>query len=58
VLVGTEYQRVEVYRRTAEGWGLFRFYGPSEVMELTSVSARLPVAAIYRRTDVPETAPA
>ncbi len=58
VLVGTEYQRVEVYRRTAEGWGLFRFYGPSEVIELTSVSARLPVAAIYRRTDVPETAPA
>jgi Uma2 family endonuclease len=57
VLVGTRYQRVEVYRRTAEGWGLFRFYGPEDEIELTSIDVRLPVAALYRRTDVPLTAP-
>ena len=57
VLVGTRYQRVEVYRRTAEGWGLFRFYGPGDEVELTSIGVRIPVAALYRRTDVPETSP-
>jgi len=57
VLVGTRYQRVEVYRRTAEGWGLFHFYGPDDEVELTSLGVRFPVAALYRRTDVPETAP-
>ena len=57
VLVGTGYRRVEVYRRTAEGWGLFRFYGPEDEVELTSIGVRFPVAAIYRRTDVPESAP-
>ena len=57
VLVGTRYRRVEVYRRTAEGWGLFRFYGPGDEVELTSIGVRFPVAAIYRRTDVPESAP-
>jgi Uma2 family endonuclease len=57
VLVGTRYQRVEVYRRTAEGWGLFHFYGPGDVVELTSIGAQFPVAGLYRRTDVPESSP-
>src|SRR5664280_2390294 len=56
VLIGTRYQRVEVYRRTGEGWGLFRFYGPEDVVELTSIAVHFAVAALYRRTDVPETA--
>jgi len=56
VLVGTRYQRVEVYRRTAEGWGQFRFYGPGDEVELTSIGVHFTVAAVYRRTDVPETA--
>ena len=55
VLVGTQYQRVEVYRHTADGWGLFHFYGPGDEVELTSIHVRLAVAGIYRRTDVPET---
>jgi len=54
VLVGTEYQRVEVYRRTEQGWGLYHIYGPGDVVELTSIGARLPVALLYQRTDVPE----
>jgi len=57
VLVGTRYQRVEIYRRTPEGWGLFCFYGPGDEAELTSIGVRFPIAALYRRTDVPETPP-
>ncbi len=55
MLVGTDYQRVEVYRRTADGWGLFRFCGPEEDVELTSIGVCLATAGLYRRTDVPET---
>jgi len=57
VLVGTQYQRVEVYRRTVDGWGLFCFYGPDDAVELTSIGVRFSVAALYRRTDVPRTPP-
>ncbi len=55
VLVATQYQRVEVYRRTAEGWGLFRFYGPRDEVDLPAIGVRFSVEAIYHRTDVPET---
>ena len=58
VLVGTEYQRVEVYRRTEQGWGLFHIYGPGDEVELMSIGVRFPLTALYRRTDVPESAPA
>ena len=57
VLVSTEYRMVEVYRRTAEGWGLLRFYGFTDTVELATLDMVMPVAAIYRRTDVPETLP-
>lgn len=55
VLVGTEYQRIEVFRRTDEGWGLYRIPGPGDEVELASIDVRLAVAALYRRTDVPLT---
>ncbi len=54
VLVTTEYQSVEVNRRLDDGWGLFRAYGPGDEVELVSIGVRFPVAALYRRTDVPE----
>ncbi len=57
VLVGTEYQRVEVYRRTGTGWDSFQIYGPADELELQSINAHFPVAAIYRRTEVPEAPP-
>lgn len=57
VLVGTEYQRVEVYRRTEQGWGLFHIYGPGDEVALPSIGARFALAALYRRTDVPEAPP-
>jgi len=55
VLVATEYQSIEVHRRLEAGWGLYRAYGPGDEVELASVGARFPVAALYRRTDVPLT---
>jgi Uma2 family endonuclease len=57
VLVNTDYQAVEVYRRTEGQWGTFHVYRPGDDVELTSIDARFPVAALYRRTDVPETPP-
>ena len=52
VLIATEYQAVEVYRRTTEGWSSFQAYGPGDIVELTSIGVRFPVAALYRRTSV------
>ena len=57
MLVATEYQSVEVHRRLEDGWGLYRAYGPGDEVELASVGARFPVAALYRRTDVPALPP-
>ena len=54
VLVGTNYQRVEVYRRTEQGWGLFSIYGPGDSVELASIDVRIAVDALYRRSGVPE----
>ena len=51
--MSTEYYAVEVYRRLPEGWGLFHVHGPDDEVELVSISVRFPVAALYRRTDVP-----
>jgi Uma2 family endonuclease len=53
VLVGTEYQRVEVYRRTDQGWSLFSIYGPDDTVELTSIDVGFSVASIYQRSGVP-----
>ncbi len=53
VLVNTEYQLVEVYRRTPKVWE-YQAYGPGDEVELTSIDVRLSVAALYRQTDVPE----
>ena len=54
VLVATNRQAVEVYRRTADGWGTFQVYGPGDEVVLTSIDVHFPLAALYRRTDVPE----
>lgn len=53
VLVDTNYQRVEVYRRTPQGWGLYSIYGPDDALELSSVEARISLATIYKRSGVP-----
>lgn len=55
VLVATKYQSVEVYRRTAQGWTLYQVYGPGDDIELASIKVSFQLAALYRRTTVPET---
>ncbi len=54
VLIATAYRAVEVFRRTTEGWTAFRIYGPDDTVELESIGVTIPVAALYRRTEVPE----
>ena len=49
----TRFQLVEIHRRTDVGW-VSEIYRPGDVVELASIGVSLPVAAIYRRTDVPE----
>jgi Uma2 family endonuclease len=53
VLIGTDYQAVEVFRRTSEGWTAYHLYRPGDAIELMGASVRIPVSALYRRTNVP-----
>jgi Uma2 family endonuclease len=52
VLVATEYQGVEVYRRTEQGWTDYRAYHPGQDVELLGGQVRFPVSDLYRRTSV------
>jgi Uma2 family endonuclease len=52
VLVSTACQLVKVYRRGQAGW-TYTTFSASEAAELTSIGARVPLSAIYRRTAVP-----
>ncbi|HWE62182.1 MAG TPA: Uma2 family endonuclease [Chloroflexota bacterium] len=52
VLIATRYQAVEVYRRGQPRW-TYQGYGPGDSVELESIDVRLPVAGLYRLTDVP-----
>jgi Uma2 family endonuclease len=53
VLIATKAQGVDVFRRTDHGWSIYQHYGPDDTLELESVGVSIPVAALYRRTDVP-----
>ena len=52
VLLATKRQGAEVYRRAAHGW-TYEAYGPDDTAHLAGVGVHLPVAALYRRTEVP-----
>lgn len=54
-LISTQYQMVEVFRRHADGnmW-LYHQYGPGQEAELASVKLIIPLADIYRLTDISE----
>ena len=49
VLVNSEYQAVEVYRRGGRNWTYHRFESGDEV-ELAGIGAPIPIAAFYERT--------
>lgn len=49
VLISTDQQSIEVFHRMPEGWMVYqaRIYGPSDTVELASINASFPVAALY-----------
>lgn len=49
VVVETQRMAVDVYRRGPDGTWIVRFYGEGDTVELASVSARVPMSAIYDR---------
>ncbi len=53
VVIASTEQAIEVYRRTRQRWATYQIYGPGDIIELESVGVRIPVAALYRRSDVP-----
>ena len=54
MLVNTQCQLVEVFRRQADGniW-LYQQFRPGQEVSLTSVSLKFPLAAFYNLTSVP-----
>ncbi len=54
VLIATKYQAVEVYRRTGRGWTTYQAYGSGDEILLESIDVNVPLALLYKRTDVPE----
>jgi Uma2 family endonuclease len=56
VLIRTEYQEVEIYNRQSDIW-TYRRFEPGQDIELRSIGLTIPLAALYRRTDVPEQEP-
>lgn len=56
VLVNTESQRVELFRREEHGWR-FLPLGPGDTLSLASIDVDIPVSAMYEDTAVPLRAP-
>jgi Uma2 family endonuclease len=52
VLIATDYQAVEVYRRAEPRW-TYQSYGPGESIDLESLGIALTVKQIYALTEVP-----
>src|SRR2546423_11084822 len=53
VLIRTEYQEVELYNRHGDIW-TYRRFRPGQEVEFLSIGLTIPIAALYRRTNVPE----
>src|SRR5579863_9338226 len=47
VLVDTQHQAIDVYRRASENLWTLHLFGPGDHVELASINARLPMAAFY-----------
>lgn len=54
VLVDTQWQAVEVYRRASENLWTFHPFGPGEQVELASLGVSFPIAALYENIAMPE----
>lgn len=56
VLIRTAYQEVEIFNRQGDIW-TYRRFEPGQDVELLSIGLTIPLAALYRRTDVLEQEP-
>ena len=54
VLVDTQQQAVEVYRRQADTLWTLHPFGPGDQVELASLSLSFPIAALYENVELPE----
>jgi Uma2 family endonuclease len=54
VLVDTQHQAIEVYRRETDTLWALRPFGPDDEVELASLGIRFPVAAAYRDVVLPD----
>lgn len=57
VLVDTQRQAVEVYRRKADTLWTLHPFGPGDQVELASLSLSFPIAALYENVALPEDTP-
>lgn len=55
VLVATDHQAVEVFRRTEHGWTAYHAYTIGDVVKLMSIGMNIPMTAFYRHTPMKET---
>jgi Uma2 family endonuclease len=57
VLVDTDEQAVEVYRRATENLWTLHFFGANDHVELASLRVSFPIAALYENVEFPEDSP-
>ena len=57
VLVDTQRQAVDVYRRATETLWTLHLFGPGDQMELASLNISFPMAALYENVTLPEDDP-
>jgi Uma2 family endonuclease len=57
VLVDTDFQQVEVFRRAENGDWVFHAYQHGDTIELNSIGLQVPVAEVYADSDVTRTEP-
>ena len=53
VLVDTQHQAIDVYRRASENLWTLHLFGPGDQVELASIDARFPIVAFYEGITLP-----
>ncbi len=54
VLVETQWQAVEIFRRATENLWTYHFFGAGDVVELASLGVSFPITALYENVTLPE----
>ncbi len=53
VIIYTEYQAVEVFKRETKNLWTLRAFGPGDTIELISIGVRFSISSVYKKTIVP-----